>query len=56
MIFRLPNLTAETCITPSAHEAYAIAGVPYNKKGNVIIALNTLAPEIEAELKSVSPN
>lgn len=39
-----------------AREAYAIAGVPYNKKEEVIVALNTLAPEIEAELKSIDPN
>ena len=39
-----------------AREAYAIAGVPYNKKEDVIIELNTLAPEIEAELKAVDPN
>ena len=39
-----------------ARESYAIAGVPYSNKENVIIELNTLAPEIEAELKSVDPN
>lgn len=39
-----------------AREAYAIAGVPYNKKEEVIVTLNTLAPEIEAELKSIDPN
>lgn len=37
-------------------EAYAIAGVPYSKKEDVIIELNTLAPQIEAELKAVDPN
>lgn len=36
-------------------EAYAIAGVPYSKKEDVIVELNTLAPEIEAELKAVDP-
>jgi len=39
-----------------AREAYAVAGVPYNKKEDVIIELNTLAPEIEAELKLIDPN
>ncbi|WP_165020445.1 aminoacyl-histidine dipeptidase [Dysgonomonas sp. ZJ279] len=39
-----------------AREAYAIAGVPYNKKENIIIDLNILAPQIEAELKAVDPN
>ncbi|WP_029904702.1 aminoacyl-histidine dipeptidase [Prevotella sp. 10(H)] len=38
-----------------AREAYAIAGVPYNKKEDVIVELNTLAPEIEAELKAIDP-
>lgn len=38
-----------------AREAYAIAGVPYNKKESVIVSLNTLAPDIEAELKAVDP-
>jgi len=39
-----------------AREAYAIAGVPYNKKEDIIVELNTLAPDIEAELKAVDPN
>ncbi|GAB6008076.1 aminoacyl-histidine dipeptidase [Dysgonomonas reticulitermitis] len=39
-----------------AREAYAIAGVPYGDKEKVIVALNTLAPLIEAELKAVDPN
>ncbi|MBB4037370.1 dipeptidase D [Dysgonomonas hofstadii] len=39
-----------------AREAYAVAGVPYSKKEDVIVELNTLAPEIEAELKMVDPN
>ena len=39
-----------------AREAYAIAGVPYNKKEEVIVELNMLAPEIEAELKNIDPN
>lgn len=39
-----------------AREAYAIAGVPYGDKEHVIVELNTLAPDIEAELKSVDPN
>lgn len=38
-----------------AREAYAIAGVPSNKKEEVTILLNTLAPQIEAELKHVDP-
>lgn len=38
-----------------AREAYAIAGVPYGDKEHVIVELNTLAPDIEAELKSVDP-
>lgn len=38
-----------------AREAYAIAGVPYNNKENVIVELNTLLPEIQAELKTVDP-
>lgn len=36
-----------------AREAYAIAGVPYGDKENVIVELNVLAPQIEAELKAV---
>lgn len=39
-----------------AREANAVAGVPYNKKEDVIVELNTLAPQIEAELKAVDPN
>lgn len=39
-----------------AREAYAVAGVPYNKKEDIIVELNVLAPEIEAELKAVDPN
>jgi dipeptidase D len=39
-----------------AREAYAIAGVPYGDKEHVIVELNTLAPDIEAELKAVDPN
>ncbi|MDR1884348.1 MAG: aminoacyl-histidine dipeptidase [Prevotella sp.] len=38
-----------------AREACAIAGVPYNRKEEVIMELNTLAPEIEAELKYIDP-
>jgi dipeptidase D len=37
-------------------EAYAIAGVPYNKKEDVIVLLNTMAPDLEAEIKAVDPN
>ena len=37
-------------------EAYAIAGIPYNHKEDVIVELNTLAPDIEAELKAIDPN
>ncbi|NDV68349.1 aminoacyl-histidine dipeptidase [Dysgonomonas sp. 25] len=36
-------------------EAYAIAGVPYNKKESVAVAANILAAEVEAELKAVDP-
>lgn len=36
-------------------EAYAIAGVPYGKKEDVIVAANMLAAEVEAELKVVDP-
>lgn len=39
-----------------AREAYAIAGVPYSKKEDVIVELNTLVPQIEGELKAVDPN
>ncbi len=39
-----------------AREAYAVAGVPYGDKEKVIVELNTLAPLIEAELKTVDPN
>lgn len=39
-----------------AREAYAVAGVPSGDKEKIIIALNTLAPQIEAELKVVDPN
>lgn len=39
-----------------AREAYAIAGVPYSKKEDVIVELNTLVPLIEGELKVVDPN
>lgn len=39
-----------------ARESHAIAGVPSNKKEEITIALNTLAPQIEAELKHVDPN
>ncbi|MFV0329887.1 MAG: aminoacyl-histidine dipeptidase [Dysgonomonas sp.] len=39
-----------------AREAYAIAGIPYSHKEDVIVELNTLAPDIEAELKAVDPN
>lgn len=38
-----------------AREAYAVAGVPYGDKENVIVELNVLAPQIEAELKAVDP-
>ncbi|NDV80087.1 aminoacyl-histidine dipeptidase [Dysgonomonas sp. 511] len=36
-------------------EAYAIAGVPYGRKEDVIVEMNLLAPQIEAELKAVDP-
>ncbi|MDR2956157.1 MAG: aminoacyl-histidine dipeptidase [Prevotella sp.] len=36
-------------------EAYAIAGVPYKFKENVIVELNTLLPQIQAEIKTVDP-
>lgn len=39
-----------------AREANAVAGVPYGDKEKVIVELNTLAPEIEAELKRIDPN
>lgn len=39
-----------------AREAYAIAGVPYGDKEKVIVELNVLAPQIEAELKAIDPN
>ncbi len=39
-----------------AREAYAVAGVPYSKKEDIIIELNLLAPLIEAELKNIDPN
>lgn len=37
-------------------EAYAIGGVPYNKKEDVIVLINTITPELEAEIKAVDPN
>lgn len=39
-----------------AREAYAIAGVPSGKKEDITVLLNTLAPQIETELKHVDPN
>lgn len=39
-----------------AREASAVAGVPYGLKENVIVELNTLLPDIQAELKAVDPN
>lgn len=39
-----------------AREASAVAGVPYADKEKIIVELNTLAPEIEAELKRIDPN
>lgn len=39
-----------------AREAHAVAGVPFDKKEDVIIELNTLVPLIEDELKHVDPN
>lgn len=39
-----------------AREAHAIAGVPSNKKEEIIIILNTLLPQIQEELKHVDPN
>lgn len=38
-----------------AREAFAIAGVPYSFKENVIVELNTLLPDIQAELRNVDP-
>lgn len=38
-----------------AREASAVAGVPNNFKENVIVELNTLLPEIQAELKNIDP-
>ena len=37
-------------------EASTIAGVPYSKKEDVIIELNTLLPLIEDELKAIDPD
>jgi len=39
-----------------AREASAVAGIPYSKKEDVIVELNILAPQIEAELKAMDPN
>lgn len=39
-----------------AREASAIAGIPYADKEKASVELNTLAPEIEAELKRIDPN
>lgn len=39
-----------------AREAHAIAAVPYSKKEDVIVELNTLAPLIEDELIKVDPS
>lgn len=39
-----------------AREAYAVVGVPGNKKENVTVDLNMLAPEIEKELSHIDPN
>ena len=38
-----------------AREAYAVAGVPSNKKEDIIILLNTLANDIKEELKHTDP-
>lgn len=39
-----------------AREAYAIAGVPSGQKESVIVELNVLLPQIEAELKHIDPD
>ena len=54
--FALAEIDGGNLHNAIAREAYAIAGVAYNKKENVIVELNTLAPEIEAELKAIDPN
>lgn len=36
-------------------EAYAVGGVPYDKKEEVIVLLNTMVPDLEAELKITDP-
>ncbi len=53
--FALAEIDGGNLHNAIAREAYAVAGVPYDKKENVIVELNTLAPQIEAELKAVDP-
>lgn len=52
---RLAEIDGGNLHNAIAREAYAIAGVPYSLKENVIVELNTLLPEIQAELKAVDP-
>jgi len=39
-----------------AREASAVAGIPYSKKEDAIIEVNTFASDVEAELKAIDPN
>lgn len=53
---RLVEINGGNLHNAIAREAYAIAGVPFKNKENVIIELNVLTPQIQAELKAVDPN
>lgn len=54
--FALAKISGGNLHNAIAREAHAIAGVPYGKKEDIIIELNVLAPQIEAELKVIDPN
>lgn len=54
--FRLAEIDGGNLHNAIPREAYAIGGVPYNKKEDVIVLLNTMTPELVAEIKAVDPN
>jgi len=54
--FRLAEIDGGNLHNAIPREAYAIGGVPYNKKEDVIVLLNTMAPELAAEIKAIDPN
>lgn len=53
---RLAEIDGGNLHNAIAREALAVAGVPYSLKENVIVELNTLLPEIQAELRAVDPD